>query len=62
MKHFETRLRKAGHTVTYIEHAPGTFTLERLFEEIIQHTNEDLLVAEVLDFLLEKRLDRFCSQ
>ena len=61
MKRFETRLRKAGHTVTYIEHAPGSSTLKLLFEEFIQHTDEDLLVAEVHDFLLQKRLDRFCS-
>ena len=61
MKRFETMLRKAGHTVTYIEHAPGSSTLRLLFEEFIQHTDEDLLVAEVHDFLLQKRLDRFCS-
>ena len=61
MKRYEARLKEAGHKVTYLDHAPGGSSLQQLFEKTLQHTDEDLLVAEVHDFLLQKRLDRFCS-
>lgn len=61
MKRYGEKLRKAGHSVTYLDHSPGGSALRSLFEKILQRTNEELLVAEVHDFLLEKRLKRLCS-
>ncbi|MBQ98929.1 MAG: cryptochrome/photolyase family protein, partial [Roseibacillus sp.] len=61
MKRYEARLKETGHNITYLDHLPGGSSLQQLFEKTLQHTDEDLLVAEVHDFLLQKRLDRFCS-
>ena len=61
MKRYEIRLRNEGHTVTYVDHTSGDSTLRRLFEEIIKESTDQLLVAEVHDFLLEKRLKRHCA-
>ena len=61
MKRYEDRLRTSGYKVTYLEHQPGESALQQLFEATLQHTDGDLLVAEVHDFLLQKRLERLCS-
>ncbi len=61
MKRYEDRLRTSGYKVTYLEHRPGESALQQLFEATLQHTDGDLLVAEVHDFLLQKRLERLCS-
>ena len=54
MQAFCAALQQAGHTVTYIPHTAT-------FQAIIPHNLEKLHIAEVHDFMLEKRLGKFVT-
>ena len=62
MKHHEAALLEAGHQVEYWEHAPGEDPLAAGLQSASKHGVERLVVAELHDHLLDRRLRRHADR
>ncbi|MDG2054872.1 MAG: cryptochrome/photolyase family protein [Phycisphaerales bacterium] len=58
MKAYEQRLLESGASVDYVEHAPGVNMLETYLKNLKER---QILVAEPHDYLLKRRLCRYCE-
>ncbi len=65
MKRYELQLQEKGFSTLYLEYDPEPQSLLRHLSKIkskLKSSPRKLIVAEPNDFLLEKRLNRFCGQ
>lgn len=61
MQAYAARLRAHGYDVTYLEYQPDA-RMEYLFAPLRAAGVTELIVAELCDFMLEKRLRRYAAQ
>ncbi len=61
MRAYAARLRRAGYEVSYIDYAPDP-AMEYLFAPLRRAGISELHVAELTDYLLERRLRRFAQR
>lgn len=62
MKYYEAFLKKKKYTVHYIDNNSKLATLEKLFAHFEEKSIKHLYIAEVNDYLLERRLIRFAKK
>ncbi|MGI9244260.1 MAG: cryptochrome/photolyase family protein [Verrucomicrobiales bacterium] len=61
MKAFEDRISKAGYEVRYHEYGREK-TVTQVLEQLREEGSQEIHCADPTDFLLEKRLRRFCEK
>ena len=62
MKRYEGLLRAQSKQVTYVEHEQGSDVLEETVAQIAQSKGRSIAVAEPHDYLLERRVRRYCDR
>jgi len=62
MKRYARALEQAGHRVTYADHKPAGGTLRAHLEVLASQGCAEVIVADLHDDLLRRRLDRICQR
>lgn len=65
MKRFERTLRQQGRKTLYLNHDPSPDSLRKQLKKIVQSMTSaprKVVFAELTDFMLERRMVRFCDQ
>ncbi|MDG1873252.1 MAG: cryptochrome/photolyase family protein [Mariniblastus sp.] len=65
MKRFEFMLQEKGHRTLYLDYDSEPESLKRHLKTVVEtmtSSPKKLIVADPTDFMLEKRLERFCEQ
>ncbi|OBQ52148.1 cryptochrome/photolyase family protein [Halodesulfovibrio spirochaetisodalis] len=60
LKAYEHHLQQAGHSTTYIPHAPSQ-NMENLFAALARDDINLIVIADPADYLIEKRLKKLCA-